>query len=627
LKDIINARSFNALLGFLIVVQVTFLIIIASLLIAPVISPDVHLLSSVSTAFLFLLCMPLSLYLHRTSTNKDQRALFLSLFFTFLLLAIAALLWYFLPQVLNYPWLVPAAKALCISAYIPVLLTFLYLIRKKRKAIKPNAYAFIVFFNITAALTILLFVAMNYYAGRSDAFSVLVFTISIILDIAILSLGSMLAATSMENQLPYVLSVPLCFYLFSLAGDGLSLLAYLGLYDTIGYTQFFYDGMVVFAGLALLIIALGNVKVTTIEEVNKKLYDAKSLMSDLVMQSPDAICIFDVDGRPVQANNAFIRLTSKIQDDVLGKLDLFRDAELLIKGSNKTVAELRNGDIAFYEGVAPLSAGGGDIKYYRIKFFPMYDSDRIVTSYIVMMADVTDSKKYEEKLRAAKNEAELYLDLMSHDINNMDQIAMGFLEMVLDRPELSRETKELIAKPLEALESSTNLIKNVKKLQKTKVNGQKLYAMELGQVLHDVIRGFSNIPGREVTITEALAGDCRVMANELLSDVFSSLIGNAIKHSNGHVAINVHMDKVQENGKRFCRIRVEDDGPGIPDERKDSIFNRFQKGSARAGGKGLGLYLVKTLVETFHGTVSVEDRIPGESGKGSRFIVMLPAVE
>jgi PAS domain S-box-containing protein len=625
LRDVINARSFNALLGFLIVVQVTFLIIITSLLIAPIITPDAHLLTSVSLAFLFLLCMPLSMYLYRTSTNKDEKAMYFSLFLTYFLLTITALIWYFLSRILYFPSLVPAGKIFGISVYIPVLLTFLYLFREKRKAIKPNAYTFIVFFNIIAALMLLLFVAMNFYAGRSDTFNVPIFTLYIILDIAILSLGSMLAVTSMENQLRYVLSVPLCFYLFSLAGDGLNLLAYLGLYDTIGYTQFFYDGMVVFAGLALLIITLGNVKVTTIEEVNKKLYDARSLMSDLVMQSPDAICIFDAKGKPVQANNAFIGLTCKSQD-MLGKLDLFGDAERLIKGWNEKLAGLRNGDIAFYEGVAPISAGG-DIKYYWVKIFPTRSSDGAVTSHIVLMADVTDSKRQEEELLAAKNEAELYLDLMSHDINNMDQIALGFLEMVLDKPELSMETKELIAKPLEALESSTNLIRNVKKLQKIKANGQKLYAVDPGQVLRDVIRGFSNLPGRNVTITEALEGDSRVQANELLGDVFSNLIGNAIKHSSGHVAINVYMDTVQENGQGFCRIRIEDDGPGIPDDRKDNLFNRFQKGSARAGGKGLGLYLVKTLVETFHGTVRVEDRIPGESGKGSRFIVMLPAVE
>lgn len=610
------------LLGFLIVVQVAILIIIASLLIIPVISPDVYLLSAISIASLFLLCMPLSLYLYRTSTNKDQNAIFLSLFITFFLLTCTGLVWFFLPQLFSFPWLIPAGKALGISVYIPVLLTFLKL-KEKQRAVKPDFYTFIVIFNIISALTILLFVAMNFYVGRSDAFSTLIYTLSIILDIIILSLGSMLAVTSMENQLRYILSVPICLYMFSLAGDALILLTYLGLYDTFGYAQFFYCAMIVFGGLGLLAIALGNVKVTTIEEVNKNLFDTKSLMSELVMQSPDAICIFDVNGKAVLANHAFIQFTGKSQDDVIGKLDLFSDAEELIQGAGERMAQVRNGNVAVYGGIKLRHTVDGHRKYYSVKVFPTYDSNGMVTSYIAMMADITDSMKYEEELRVAKNEAELYLDLMSHDINNIDQIAMGYLEMVLDRPDLSNDTKELISRPLEALESGTNLIRNVQKLQQTRGNGYKLYAMDPGQMLHDVIRGFSNIPGREVTITGELAGDCKVMANDLLNDVFSNIIGNAIKHSKGDISINVHVDKVQENGREFCRIRIEDDGPGIPDERKDSIFNRFQKGSARASGKGLGLYLVKTLVETFHGTVRVEDRIAGDSGKGSRFVVKI----
>jgi signal transduction histidine kinase len=207
----------------------------------------------------------------------------------------------------------------------------------------------------------------------------------------------------------------------------------------------------------------------------------------------------------------------------------------------------------------------------------------------------------------------------------MDQIALGFLELVMGRPDLSGETRELISRPMGALDSSTRLIQNVRKLRQVRDNGLKLCAMDAGQVLRDAARQYTNIPGRDVTITENIRGDCKVMANNLLSDVFSNIIGNSVKHSEGHITIGVHLDRVQENGSAYCQVRIEDDGPGIPDGLKSSIFDRFQKGSARASGKGLGLYLVKRLVESFHGRVWVEDRVPGDSARGSCFVVMLPA--
>ncbi len=86
-----------------------------------------------------------------------------------------------------------------------------------------------------------------------------------------------------------------------------------------------------------------------------------------------------------------------------------------------------------------------------------------------IIQDITNRKLTEAALQDAKAQAELYLDLMSHDINNMNQIGIGFLEMALDRPEgQSDEMSGLLTKPLEALESSTRLIKNVGKLQRAR---------------------------------------------------------------------------------------------------------------------------------------------------------------
>jgi signal transduction histidine kinase len=72
---------------------------------------------------------------------------------------------------------------------------------------------------------------------------------------------------------------------------------------------------------------------------------------------------------------------------------------------------------------------------------------------------------------------------------------------------------------------------------------------------------------------------------------------------------------------------IEDNGPGIPDELKNVIFNRNARGNTKAMGTGLGLYLVKTLVDDYGGSVKVEDRVAGDRSKGSRFIVVLPASE
>ncbi len=76
-------------------------------------------------------------------------------------------------------------------------------------------------------------------------------------------------------------------------------------------------------------------------------------------------------------------------------------------------------------------------------------------------------------------------------------------------------------------------------------------------------------------------------------------MGNAIKHTNGNkINIAIDLKTTQEHGKDIYMVTVEDNGPGIPDNLKNSIFNRLQRGKTPANGMGLGLYLVKTLVDS-----------------------------
>ncbi len=71
-------------------------------------------------------------------------------------------------------------------------------------------------------------------------------------------------------------------------------------------------------------------------------------------------------------------------------------------------------------------------------------------------------------------------------------------------------------------------------------------------------------------------------------------------------------------------VTIDDNGPGIPDEMKRRLFNRFERGTTPTSGKGLGLYLVRKLVEGYGGHVWVEDRVQGDHSQGSRFVVVLP---
>ena len=151
--------------------------------------------------------------------------------------------------------------------------------------------------------------------------------------------------------------------------------------------------------------------------------------------------------------------------------------------------------------------------------------------------------------------------------------------------------------------------------------------LDVCKVLTDVQREFGAVPDKTITLNLNGLEHCHVRANELLYDVFANLVGNAIKHTGDRASIVVDLDVIKDNCGRYCRVIVEDDGPGITDNFKAAIFNRTLKGTDNAKGIGLGLYLAKSLVDSANGRVWVEARIIDDHTKGARFVVIMPAVK
>lgn len=257
-----------------------------------------------------------------------------------------------------------------------------------------------------------------------------------------------------------------------------------------------------------------------------------------------------------------------------------------------------------------------------------YFGDEYIT---VFARDITARKKVDKALKEAKAEAELYVDLMSHDINNMNQVATGYLELALDimraDGRIDEDKIDMLSKPHEMLLNSSKLIENVRKVRQERSGYYKHQVMDLYNVIENVKNNYHNVAGRDVRIMLTGDGICRVSANELLKDIFINLIGNSVKHSSGPILINIVMAKVTEEGMPYCRVSVEDNGPGIPDDIKAKLLNRLSIENAKSRGKGFGLYLIKQLVNDYGGRFWIEDRVPGEYTKGAKFVVMLPAID
>ncbi|MGD0818557.1 MAG: ATP-binding protein [Methanomassiliicoccales archaeon] len=238
-----------------------------------------------------------------------------------------------------------------------------------------------------------------------------------------------------------------------------------------------------------------------------------------------------------------------------------------------------------------------------------------------------ERKRIERELMEEKGRAELYLDLLTHDINNYITAAMGYLQLAEMRLQLEEKDKKFINVPIRELRNSAELIANVRNIQMLETGRNRGQMVDICHMLEEIKGEYEHPPGREVNITLVEDGCCSNQVSSLLKDAIGNLVSNAIKHSSGPLTVSIMLKSVSQSGANYLNVSVEDNGPGIPDEMKELVFDRSTRGTTKVTGHGLGLYLVKRLVEDQGGKVWVEDRVPGDRTKGARFVIMLPAVQ
>jgi PAS domain S-box-containing protein len=215
-------------------------------------------------------------------------------------------------------------------------------------------------------------------------------------------------------------------------------------------------------------------------------------------------------------------------------------------GELPLVRSLRHGERVTNVEILVLRKDGSEVTILASSA-PVLDPTGKITAAVASINDITCLKRAEAALRDEKAQAELYIDLMGHDINNLNHIAMGYIEIALDllkrSGKLETDQVQLLEKPLDILKNSSELIDNVRKIQRIREGDLKYEIVDLYELLFSVKNEYSHIPGRVVDIGLQGRGPAPVMANPLLKDVFTNLVGNAIKHTTGPLKMDIRLDR------------------------------------------------------------------------------------
>jgi PAS domain S-box-containing protein len=268
------------------------------------------------------------------------------------------------------------------------------------------------------------------------------------------------------------------------------------------------------------------------------------------------------------------------------------------------------------------SVQDGDVRTFRTHKFPIIREGRspLIGGFSIDISEQVEAEKQREEARAR---AIWMSDLMAHDINNLHQGIMSSLELLLEDEGLPEHLKRIANSALHQVNRSVSLINNVKKFSLVNRDEMVLEKTDPADALTAAIQTVKqSFPNRQINITTNLeSGKYCIMANDFLQDVFYNLLHNAVKFSLiDEVRIEVNIKLVEDGA--FIQFNFEDWGQGIDDRLKTNLLTGIDDRVHRVSG--VGLTLVKQIVDTYHGDITVENRVAGDSTKGTRFIVKLP---
>ncbi len=272
--------------------------------------------------------------------------------------------------------------------------------------------------------------------------------------------------------------------------------------------------------------------------------------------------------------------------------------------------------------VKAFGVGGVD---YVTKPFQFEEVAARVSTHLELQRQRHKLKENYEQLRRLEELRDNLVHMVVHDLRNPLTGISGFLDLTLalEKETLTEDGLEYLQTAKRSTTAVIDMVSAVLDVSKMEAGEMKLHLVEcdLVRIAADLMSGMESLKEAREMILDAPPAPVTVVADkDLILRVIQNLLGNALKFtpSDGWIRLGIEPDE-----NRVC-VRVWDNGPGIPPEYRERIFEKFGQVEAHANRQkhstGLGLTFCKLAVEAHGGSVGVESEVD----KGSTFWFVLP---
>ncbi|SFM32575.1 response regulator [Methanolobus profundi] len=273
----------------------------------------------------------------------------------------------------------------------------------------------------------------------------------------------------------------------------------------------------------------------------------------------------------------------------------------------------------------PVIISSGEERLYRWYDSPLRDDSGNTVGILISGEDITERKAAEEQLKEYAFELkrsndlkDLFTDVMRHDLLNPAGLIKSFVDILL-KMESDEKKKRLLSNVNLSTEKLIAMIEDAAHLAKLEsVDDISFVKIDIDSMLHDTIDSFMHqAEEKKIDVRLQLKSGSYAVANPMIERVFVNLLSNSIKYSPEGSTVII---EVASHGDKL-KISFIDQGDGIPNSSKASIFERFKRlHKQEIRGTGIGLAIVKRIMDLHKEGFGVEDN---PEGKGSIFWLTL----